>query len=121
MSDLALLEQEGVPDEDPARAQPAGDLREQPPVEEADHDHRVGRPRTDARRVEVHLHARDARIGRPGAEQPRAGDVERDHAVPARGEERGVGPRARGDVERDAGPQEPGVLHQERRGLCLRG
>src|SRR5262249_42750191 len=87
MADLALVDQEGVPDEDAARPQPATHLGEQPSIEEVEHNDGVHGSGTHTGRIEVHLYAGDARVHRAHPGERRSRDVDRDHAMSARGQE----------------------------------
>src|SRR5262245_30727946 len=99
MADGALLDQERVPEQSAAGTQPAGNLGEEPAVEEAHHDDVRGRAGAEAGRVEVHLDAGDPGGSRPHVRETGPRHVDGNHHVAAGGEERGVAPRARGEVE----------------------
>src|SRR5262249_12629811 len=119
MADVALFDQERVPEQPAAGTQPAGDLGEEPPVEEAHHDDVGGRARTEARRIEVHLDAGDPGGNRPHVRETGPRHVDGDHRVAAGGEERRVAPRARGEVEGASRDQQVRVLDEE--GRCRTG
>jgi hypothetical protein len=115
VTDAALVDEERVPEQDTAEAEPCPNLAEQPAIEEAHHNDGVHGAATKRRRVEVHLDAGDGRLALADAREALPRHVHGDGAMPAAGQERGVPAAARGQIERPPPRQEMRVLDEERR------
>ena len=115
VTDLPLVDEKRVDDDDSTGPQPFADGREKAPVEKIDYHQVVDRSASKARAVQIHLREVDRGIPASNAFERGTCDVDREHAMSKRREEAGVPAGSSGEIQGEARLQERGIFDEERR------